>query len=291
MNNKSYGVFCAMLAAIFNSMIGIFSVNMIDMGIGTYSIAFYKCILSFIILTTWLVFSGQILQWWIIFRKYWWQMAIASFFGLFIMYFFETAAYSHEKVSVVVFLLLGSATITTFILNSILNRTKLSMHNIISCLFALLGLSLVFGFNGNVTSKTGLIFAIIAGFGYGTFIISSKKFNFGSGIIVVNSLMLFGTIYLSVPFIYTGIQVIPNIDSFIQLLLLALLPTVGGFWCTTKAISLLKGETVQLLELSEPLFSLLLSFIFLGQLLTMWQLVGGLCVTLSIFVHMKLDKK
>lgn len=287
MNNKQIGILCALFAAIFNSLIGIFSVNIMNIGMGPYAIAFYKCLIGLIILTSWLVFSKQFIAWFKFIKKFWWQLSVASFFGFFVMYFFETAAYHYEKVTVVVFILLGVATITTFVLSSFFTRKLPHRYDILSCICALVGLSLTFGFSGVGGSYQGVILALLAGVGYGAFIILSKQFNIGSGMMVVNGLMLFGTIYLAVPFVYEGAVGIANLNSLIQLLLLSLLPTIGGFWCTTKAISLLRGETVQLLELSEPVFSLLFSFIFLSQVLNPWQLLGGVAIILSIFIHMK----
>ncbi|MBP7846953.1 MAG: DMT family transporter [Burkholderiales bacterium] len=288
MNNKQLGILCALFAAVFNSMIGIFSVNIMNIGMGPYAVAFYKCLIGLVILTSWLICSKQFLKWLKFIRKFWWQLPITSFFGFFVMYFFETTAYHYEKVTVVVFVLLGTATIISFALSSFFNRSLPNRYDIFSCSCALIGLGLIFGLSDATNSSyQGVGLALLAGVGYGAFIILSKQFNIGSGMIVVNGLMFFGTIYLAVPFVYEGVVGINNLNSLVQLLLLSLLPTIGGFWCTTKAISLLKGETVQLLELSEPVFSLLLSFIFLSQILNLWQLLGGAVIILSIFIHMK----
>ncbi|MNH23333.1 EamA-like transporter family protein [compost metagenome] len=49
------------------------------------------------------------------------------------------------------------------------------------------------------------------------------------------------------------------------LLALATLPTILGFFCTTKAIEYLKPSQVQALELTEPLFAALLAFVALNE--------------------------
>ncbi|WP_420812259.1 EamA family transporter [Photobacterium salinisoli] len=70
-----------------------------------------------------------------------------------------------------------------------------------------------------------------------------------------------------------------------MLLLLALLPTIGGFWCTTKSLAILKSQMVQLVELSEPIFALMLGFILLGQLVSPMQMLGGSCILGAILIH------
>lgn len=284
---KQYlGYICAFLAAIFNGMIGIFSVKIMESGLSPYAIAFYKCLISFLIITGWLILSKQLTQWLSYIKRMWWQLLVAAFFGFFVLYFFETAAYKYENVTIVVFMLLGSAVITTFILTSILDRKWLSTYDIVSCICALLGLALIFGVNVSSSENyLGLFLALVAGIGYGTFLTMSPRFKIGSGLLVVNGLMLFGMLYLFIPFAFEGLVFIQDMNTAALLIFLALLPTIGGFLCTTKALTLLKSESVQLVELSEPVFSIVFSFVFLHQFITLWQVAGGFLLMISIYVN------
>jgi drug/metabolite transporter (DMT)-like permease len=280
------GYIYALLAAIFNGMIGIFSVKIMSVGLSPYAIAFYKCLIAFLIITSWLIVSKQLGHWINYIKRLWWQLLVASLFGFFVLYFFETAAYKYEKVTIVVFMLLGSAVITTFILSSVLDKKWLSLHDVMSCAFALFGLALIFGVNVGLSNNyLGIFLALIAGMGYGAFLTISPRFNIGSGLLVVNSLMLFGMLYLFIPFAHEGLVFITDTHTVILLTLLALLPTIGGFLCTTKALTLLKSESVQLIELSEPIFSLVFSFVFLNQYITFWQVTGGSFLIISIYVN------
>lgn len=282
---KYFGYICALFAAIFNGMVGVFSVGIMHLGLHPFAIAFYKCLISLILVTSWLICTNKFYEWLIYLKKFYWKIAVCSLFGFFVLYFFETNAYGYEKVSVVVFLLLGSATITTFILSALLQKHKIRIYEIASCILALIGLGLIFGMQDiHGIQLQGLILAIIAGFGYGVFITISPIFNIGSGLIVVNSLLLFGTLYLFIPVFYMRLS-IPTLNSLPLLLLLSLLPTIGGFWCTTKALVLLKSSTVQLVELSEPVFAILMAYIFLNQQLTYSEILGGACILFAIYVN------
>ena len=285
---KQYlGYFCAFMAAIFNGMIGIFSVKIMSIGLSPYAIAFYKCFIAFLIITGWLMLSRQFTSWLNYLKRLWWQIAVAAFFGFFVLYFFETAAYKYEKVTIVVFMLLGSALITTFMLSSVLDKKWLRWHDLISCILALAGLALIFGINViSAENYLGIFLALIAGIGYGAFLTLSPRFNIGSGLLVVNSLMLFGTLYLFIPFAQEGLVMIGDADTAILLLFLSFLPTVGGFLCTTKALTLMKSESVQLIELSEPVIALVLSFLFLNQSIAYLQMMGGLLLMVSIYVNL-----
>ena len=107
----------------------------------------------------------------------------------------------------------------------------------------------------------------------------------------MNSLTLFGTLYLFVPFALEGLVFIADVNTAILLIFLALLPTIGGFLCTTKALTLLKSKSVQLIEVSEPIFSLVLSFMFLNQRITFWQIIGGFLLIVSIYTNIASTEK
>jgi drug/metabolite transporter (DMT)-like permease len=285
--SKSMGYFYAILAALLNGFIGIFSVKIIQIGLPPYAVSFYKCFLALVMITCVLIATNQFSQWLLYFKTNWKKVSLCAFFGFFMLYFFETTAYKYTKVPLVVFLLLGVATITTFILKGIFNKRFLNRSEAISCIFAVIGLILLFDVkhlhNQNIL---GILCAVIAGIGYGLFLTFSSRLKIGSGLIVVNTLMLFGCVYLFVPFIIGGAQGIPNLISLIYLIALAIFPTIGGFWCTTKALSILSSESVQLLELTEPIFSILLAWIILSQKLNFIQLLGSTLVLIAICINM-----
>lgn len=284
------GYIYALLAAIFNGMIGIFSVKLMFQGLSPYAISFYKCFIAFAILTTYLYLSGQFSSWISYMKKMWWKLFITSFFGFFVLYFFETAAYKCEKVPMVVFLLLGSSLITTFFLSSLLDRRKLSSKDLISCLLGLVGLGFIFGLNIG-ENVLGIFLALLAGIGYGAFLTLSPRYQIGSGFIVVNSLMFYGMLFLFIPFANDELVLINDPYTLLLMTFLALLPTIGGFLCTTKALTLLSSESVQLVELSEPIFALAFAFVFLQQSITGWELFGGLLLMTSIYIHSRTEQK
>ena len=120
--------------------------------------------------------------------------------------------------------------------------------------------------------------------GYACFLVLTKRLNIGGGLIPVCALLVFGVIYLFIPFAIQGV-VAPSSEALPYLLMLAILPTIGGFWCTTKSLTLIESQSVQLIELSEPIFALLIGFIFLGQMVTGAQMLGGALIMASIIVH------
>ncbi|MCC2644684.1 MAG: EamA/RhaT family transporter [Burkholderiales bacterium] len=286
-NHPYFGYFSAVLSAICNATIGIFSVKAISAGLPFSAIAFYRCLLAFIIITSWFILSGKLNQWLLYLKKFYIKIAVCSFFGFYILYTFETNAYNYTSVPVVVFLLLGSAILTTFILSTILHKNRLRIYEIMSCLLAICGLGMILGINNIHELKInsiGVMLAIIAGIGHGGFLAFSHKFRIGSGLIVVNSLALFGIIYLFPAYMHTNF-ILPNITSLPFLLALVFIPTICGFWLITKALMVIKSSTVSLIELSEPLFAIVFAYIILNQKLNFAQFAGGILITGAVLLN------
>lgn len=112
----------------------------------------------------------------------------------------------------------------------------------------------------------GIVLAAIAGIGYGLFLIFTKKFKLDGGLALIWYLMLFGVIFLFFPFYYEGLMM-PSLKSMPLLTCLAIFPTLGGFYCTTKALNYLDAHKVQFFELTEPVFATIFAFFFFKNLL------------------------
>ncbi len=284
-NSKLSGVIFALLAALFNGTVGVLSVNIFNSGLTPEGVAFFKCLIALLIVGIILFFSNKTKYVFRYLKLKWHSIAICSFFGFFVLYHFETAAYESVNVAVVVFCLFGASTITTFSVEALLDKRFVGATEFISMALAMLGLYFIFvDGEAGLHNSLGLLFAIFSGVGYGLFIVLSKRLNIGAGLVPVFSLLLFGVIYLFFPFAFNGYS-IPSLNNISYLLLLAILPTIGGFWCTTKALTILKSQSVQLIELTEPIFAICFGAVFLGQLTTSFQVIGGSLIMLSILSY------
>jgi len=130
--------------------------------------------------------------------------------------------------------------------------------------------------------RFGVILAVFAGSGYGIFLVVCSHLKLKSSLKTINSLMLFATLYLAIPFFYHGAQAISNWHVLLLLVGLSFLPTIAGFWFTIHALTLLNSESVQLLELNEPIFSIFLAVLFLGQMISYGQIIGGMLILLAV---------
>ncbi|WP_319939498.1 DMT family transporter [Xenorhabdus littoralis] len=194
------------------------------------------------------------------------QFAILAFFGIFCLYFFETWAFKEAPIPLVSFLVYAAGGIT-IILSSLFLGEKIGINKCLSFVLIIIGVYCLFNFADQTSgSYTGIVLALLGGLGYALFIFLSKLMNIGSGVSVLLWLFGFGSIFLVVPAIYEGLQ-LPSGIALLMILGLVLLPSIGGFYFTTKAVEKGEASSVQITETSEPLFSTLFAFIFIGETL------------------------
>src|SRR5690348_13722202 len=114
------GVLYAYIAALLNAFVGVFSLGAFNLGISPTSVAFYKCLIALITLTLWVSTTATLRSACMRLYHHKFQIALISFFGVFLLYFFETSAYTFTNISTVVFTLLGTSTITAFLASAVL---------------------------------------------------------------------------------------------------------------------------------------------------------------------------
>lgn len=285
MSSYMYGLFYGIMAAFLNGIVGVLSVLSFENGESPYLVSFYKCLLALLILSLIVLISGKarpladvVKSRSVVF------IAICSFFGFFALFFFETIAYHYVGVASVVFALFSSSVITTFFANIFMEKKRPNKNEVLSALFAFVGLLVFLDFK-NLDYNLGMVYAILAGVGYGLFMVFSRKFNIQATLEHLVVLLFFAAIYLSVPFVYVEGFVFPALSSMPFIILLAILPTIGGFYCTIKALSYISGNKVIVIEISELIFATTFAFLFLFQKPAVHEIVGGIVIMISIIYN------
>lgn len=99
-----------------------------------------------------------------------------------------------------------------------------------------------------------------------------------------------GSLYLLIPYFFTH-PVFPPLQSWPSIMILGLIPTIGGFYFTTKALSLVSSMQVQLCELAEPILASVLAMVFFHQWLNGFEIVGAIFILLSLFMVIQTSRK
>lgn len=279
-SNFSKGVIFALSAAALNATIGVLSKVLMSNGFTSSSVAVIKTILGCILLSIVLLFLKRPTS-----AAKWSQAAICAFLGIFVLFHFETSAYLHYAAAGVVVVLMASASISSIILGRLFLKDPITANATVGAALAISGIAVIFGADlQQGFTLEGAALASVAGCGYGAFSVAMKKMGVSGGLHFTRQLLFFGSLYLLMPAAGDGF-VIGELSSMAiaALLALAALPTILGFFCTTKAIEYLKPSQVQALELTEPLFAALLAFVALNEVpreslyLGAALIIAGLC--------------
>ncbi len=274
------GYLYALYAAMVNSSIGIISHDGFTL-LDFYQIAFFKSLFAFIILSLICLVNkkcrNQIYE--LYYKKY--QLAFLAFWGVFVLYFFETKAFSITSLALVSFMVYGSGIVTIFLGYFVLNEA-ITSKKLIGIIAVILGAALIISKLPDFDNTTGIVYAIIGGVGYSIFLVFCRKFGMATNIGFLWWLIGFGTIFLFIPTIITDIELSLPVSGFIHLLFLALVPTIGGFYFTSKALNNTEAGKVQIIEMSDPFFTTIAAFLFFGQTIGLYQLFGGICILIGL---------
>ncbi len=296
--SNSLGVSFALAAAALNATIGIFSVLLMNTGLKSNDIAFLKTIIAFVLLLALLSKTPKRMQYQHLIttefvgssnKRVMWTVAICAFLGIFTLFVFETKAYEYGNPANVVVVLMAAATISATLFSALLLKEKLLLSTILGILLAVTGIFVI-----SWTSSVNLnliFFASLAGSGYGLFSVLMQRFGLQGGIYLTKYLLLFGSVFLFIPFIVTFEPINIGYPSVLGLLGLATFPTILGFYCTTSALKYLPASKVQVLELSEPLFAMFFVWLILHEAATMRFWVGAGLVILGVITITNLSKK
>ena len=295
--SNSLGVSFALAAAALNATIGIFSVLLINTGLKSNDIAFLKTIIAFVLLSALLSKTPKRMQYQHLIttefvgssnKRVMWTVAICAFLGIFTLFVFETKAYEYGNPANVVVVLMAAATISATLFSALLLKEKLLLSTILGILLAVTGIFVI-----SWTSSVNLnliFFASLAGSGYGLFSVLMQRFALQGGIYLTKYLLLFGSVFLFIPFIVTFEPINIGYPSVLGLLGLAIFPTILGFYCTTSALKYLPAAKVQVIELSEPLFAMFFVWLILHEVATMRFRLGAGLVIVGILTITHLPK-
>jgi drug/metabolite transporter (DMT)-like permease len=281
------GILFAILAALLNSTAGIFSKILLE-HYDSNDIAFAKCLVAFILVGIFLLATRA----WRNIVWNWELIAEIAVCALFVcgMYAFETMAYKNVVAPVVVLCLMGASTVTTLIIGHFWLKEKLTRITLFCLALILMGLYFMLPANAHVEHYMGLLWGILSGVCYGMFLLLAKRFNISSNMITIWLLVGFGMIYL-LPLTSNSHMLLLDTAMLPYLVPLAIFPTFLGFYYTTKALNFISASKVQLFEVSEPIFSGILAYIVLNELMSGRGYVGAVIIVGTLILYQRTSGK
>ncbi|AQS42007.1 MAG: EamA-like transporter family protein [Candidatus Tokpelaia hoelldobleri] len=276
----------ALIAAMLNGIIGVFTRFGFTEGATHHQVAFWKCFIAFVLLLFYCTWRKPLRQEALALHRQWPQLAVLAFLGIFCLYFFETWAFHEASIPLVSFLTYVAGCVT-ILFSAVFLHEKLTVYKLAAFAAILCGVYLIYSFEGGVSgSYLGIMLALLGGLGYALFIFMAKLLRMKGGLPQLIWLFGFGSLYLLVPLLHEGFAV-PAGASLPVIFALVLLPTIGGFYFTTRAVEAGEAGKVQIIETSDPLFSCLFAFVLFGDALGAIGFIGAACIMGGLLLAMK----
>lgn len=280
----------ALAAAALNGTIGPFNRLGFMEGGSHQQIAFLKCFIAFLVLLTICLLSSVQRTKLVSLKVMAPQLMLLAFLGVFCLYFFETWAFNEASIPLVSFLTYAAGGITLF-LSAIFLNERIGVFKIAAFIVIIFGVFLIVTYEAGLSgSALGIFLALLGGLGYALFIFTSKLFRVNGGIAELVWLFGFGSLYLSIPYLIEGIT-LPSITTMLVVLGLVIFPTIGGFYCTTKAVHGSDASSVQIIETSDPLFATSFAFLLFGDQLGIAGWIGATCIMTGLLLALRKDTK
>jgi DME family drug/metabolite transporter len=281
--NVIIGVSFALGAAMCNGTVGVLSRSALSDGFGNADVAFWRCFGAFALLSIIVLARRGGMDRIAALAPDCWKIGICAFLGIFTLYHFETQAFALAPIPLVAVLVfaggIGAILLDIFVLREVVTPRKVFA---IALVFGG-GYLLIIRDGLAVGSPLGIFLALIAGFGYASFMFAWKFFRLKSTMESLWWFFLFGSVFLAGPFFATGPN-LPGADILPAVAALAVLPSFCGFLCTTFALKYIEAYRTQVIEASEPIFSALFGALVFSELLSPLGLVASFVIILGALI-------
>lgn len=175
------------------------------------------------------------------------------------------------------------------ILSALFLKEKVTKFKVIGILAAVAGIGVILYAPGGGVELRGVILVVFSALASSCYFTFNKKFTTGiSTPVIMTYICLTCSLIYLIYSICRGEFVIPYQWSiWIYITLLAIWSTVVGLFCLMRGLKLLEAGMASLVSLSEPIFTILLSYIILGSALTPIQIIGAIVVISAIYIYEK----
>lgn len=222
---------------------------------------------------------------------------VLSGLGVGANWIFLFEAYKYTTVSIAT-LSYYCAPIFVTIMAPIILKEKISLIKFLCVCTAMVGMLCIVGTNKGSIGEgynhfLGIIYGLTAAVGYASVILMNKFIKGLKGVETTVTQLVFASILL-LPYVMitsgfdfskmTGI-------SWGYMIFLGIVHTEFAYALYFSSLKELKGQTIAVLSYIDPITAVLISALFLGEQLTMFQIIGGVLILGSTFISETQGKK
>lgn len=221
-----------------------------------------------------------------------WRTTKKNFFGLIGL------GFAYVNVSLLFFLSmkyispsLGSLILYTYpmivsILSAVILKEKFTTVKMTALFFSLVGCLMVIGTDFSAVDYRGVLLAFLTSIFFSIYIVGNKKILDGVEPIVSLAYMsAFSVVFFAIKSIWDGtLSFQYSSVDVVSALLLAVIPTLIGIMALFKALGILGASKSAIISSFEPVVTLILAYLLIGDRITLVQLIGGAFILSSVFI-------
>lgn len=281
--NQGWGFFLAIVSGASFGLIPLFTIPVIATGMGYCSIILYRFLFGAIFMLAFLLYRQVSL------RISWADFGRISMLSLLYIICAITLFVSYDYISSgVATSLIYTNPIWCTVIGLLFLHERLSPKKGVALVLATLGVMLLSGFFADDArfSAWGVFLGLCSGMGYGAYLVLLPRLKISK----MPSLKLTFYIFFTA-FLYTavyvlvfegGIHPITDTASWVNLLLLGLLPTAFSNICVTMALRIVDTTIVAILGAFEPLTAMVVGVLLLGETCGTATVAGGILILISV---------
>jgi len=273
------GLALVTLAASCWATLGVLARLAFAHGVEPQSVILWRTILAGAIGAAALGFSGQ-LRWPEFRRATHYAVPIGLAVAVNYSTYFQAVAELGATVSIAVFYVYPALAV---VVAWVLLKERFSLAKLLATGLAVVGCAAVSGVGGQeaTVSTVGVVWALVSAGSYVVYLFAAKR-----AVRVMNPLVfLVGTLVAAVPWLLLAARLAgetlappPQGLAWIFIALLALVPTLLGYWLFARALRLLDASTAAIASSVEPVLAVLLALVVLGESATGLQFAGMVAV-------------
>ncbi len=223
-------------------------------------------------------------------------LLIASGLGIGVNWIFLFEAYKYTTVSIAT-LSYYCAPIFVTVMAPIVLKEKISLVKFLCVCTAMLGMLCIVGTNKGTSGEgynhlLGIAYGLSAAVFYASVILMNKFIKGLKGVettvtqLILASLLLFPYVMITSGFDFSNMTKI----SWIYMIFLGVFNTGFAYALYFTAIKKLNAQTIAVLSYIDPITAVIISAVFFGEKMTMFQIIGGILILVSTFISENIKK-
>lgn len=285
MSNDIKGIVLAIISGASFGLIPLFTIPLIAEGMGNVSIIFYRFFFGSIFMLAVMLFRQQSLR---IGWSEFWRISILSLIYIICAVTLFTS-YNYISSGVATSLIYTNP-IWCSLIGLVFLKERLSVSLFVAMVMAVIGVMMLSGFfDENARfSLYGIFLGLCSGIGYGIYLVvlprlrlkkmPSLKFTF----YIFSLALLYLVLYSA--FFEGGIEVPLKGSSWLNLILVGLLPTAFSNICVTMALRLINTTVVAILGAFEPFTALIIGIIVFDEPYSFVSISGCIMVLIAVIL-------